>query len=80
MELQDYKCWKRLQAVRKCGTGNSSVGQGHDGGQEVEELEEAMDEHVFEVLSKRSWMDLLMQMLKVSTVLLIVVTYFTSFI
>lgn len=54
MERRDYQTWRRLQMV------NIS-----DNRETQRESENELEELVFEALSKRCWMDLLMQLLKV---------------
>ena len=64
MELIDYKVWVKLQ---KAIVSLSTAGGHHPSNPKTEE-EEALEDQLFEAVSKRAWTDILLQLLKVGAV------------
>ena len=70
MEVADYKVWAKLQKAIQAYKSSS----GHVTSPKTEE-EEALEDQLFEAVSKRAWTDILMQLLKVGTQLLTLSLY-----
>lgn len=61
MEPRDYKCWVQLQREVEMKKNKS----GHWETKPKTEEDEAIEDQLFEAVSKRAWTDILMQILKV---------------
>ena len=63
MEPRDYQCWVSLQQDLQAKRNTS----GHQDVKPKTEEEQAIEEQLFEAVSKRAWTDILLQTLKVNT-------------
>ena len=64
MEPEDYKLWSQYQRVVQ---NRKSKNGGHLEVNRKTEEEEAMEDQLFEAVSKRAWTDICLQILKVKT-------------
>ena len=55
MEFADFQLWKKLEMLEMVGKS----------GQSIDNEEHLMDQDVFELLSKKVWLDTLLQIIKV---------------